>query len=219
MTPVATTAAEAFDLYQHAYKTDCLIQNGWHDEGDDGRKLACALGVLGDEVDGADKCPAEVMPEWLAQMVPWFFDAQPFADAKEWGLRFYAELARLKGEVPLSVGYDWWASVVCPIVIEAAEAREIDPTPWRALQALHQRAAGGDIAPEADWQDAVAAVRAWASAWASASASAWASASASAWASAWASASASAWALKVDRAVIVKRMADGMVACLERVAV
>jgi hypothetical protein len=92
MTAIVTSAAEAFDRYHHALEADLLIQAGWHKE-EDGRQLACALGVLGDDVNKPRDCPASVMPRWLAQMVPWFFDRMAFDDAKRWGL----ELDWLRG--------------------------------------------------------------------------------------------------------------------------
>ena len=47
---LATTAAEYADRYLKAFATGGLVQASWHTE-KDGRQLACALGVLGDEVD------------------------------------------------------------------------------------------------------------------------------------------------------------------------
>ena len=62
-------AGEAYERYRFALEHDLLIQKGWHEE-QDGRHLACALGVLGKEVDSAQDCPAQVMPRWLARLVP-----------------------------------------------------------------------------------------------------------------------------------------------------
>ena len=110
---IAQTASEAYIRYQDFLARDALVQSSWHIE-KDGRQLACALGVLGDEITGVAKCPAQVMPRWLAQHVIWFFDGQNFDDAKDWGARFYAELARVNGNVPFSVVHDWQADFVCP---------------------------------------------------------------------------------------------------------
>ena len=74
------TAAQAFELYAEARAADRLTQNAWHRTESDGRQLACGLGVLGPNINGPRDCPASVMPQWLAQMVPWFFDRMAFAD-------------------------------------------------------------------------------------------------------------------------------------------
>jgi hypothetical protein len=112
---IAETAEEAFARYQAALSGDTLIQSNWHDVAADGRQLACALGVLGSKVNGPADCPAQIMPRWLAQMVPNLFDSMEFTAAKAWGRDFYAELARLNGAVPFSVVHDWQANVVGPL--------------------------------------------------------------------------------------------------------
>lgn len=148
---IAATAAEAFERYKGAFDAGLLTQASWHTTADDGRNLACALGVIGDEIGSARDCPAQIMPRWLAQMVPWFFDNQPLDDAKSWGLKFYAELKRLNGVVPFSVVHDWHASVAAPVAIEMAEKRKRDPSPHIALQAVHKRALSGDLAKRDKW--------------------------------------------------------------------
>lgn len=160
---VAATAAEAFDRYSSFYNDGRLIQADWHAE-DDGRQLACALGVIGDEVDSPADCPASIMPRWLARMVPWFFDLQKPDQAFKWGLDFYAELKRLDGKVPFEVLYDWHANVVCPLGIEADEKRGRDPAPHKALQELHRRALGGERAKQAEWYQALRDANAYANA-------------------------------------------------------
>jgi hypothetical protein len=148
---IATTAQEYADRYLAAFESGSLIQASWHTE-KDGRQLACALGVIGDEVDGPSKCPAQIMPRWLAQMVPGFFDRQQQEDAFEWGKRFTAELARIDGKVPFSVIHDWHANTVCQLGIAAAEKRGRDPAPHKALQALHLRALGGEKIAADEWR-------------------------------------------------------------------
>jgi hypothetical protein len=151
MAQVAQTAAEYFDRYESALKTNSLVQGAWNSE-QDGRHVACALGVLGDSVDSSSQCPATVMPRWLAQMVPAFFDRQKQDQAFAWGLEFAAELKRIDGKVPFSVVHDWHANVVCPLGIEAAEKRGRDTAPHLALQALHLRALAGDVPTETEWR-------------------------------------------------------------------
>lgn len=77
---IAKTAAEYADRYLEAFKTGGLAQGTWNSERD-GRHVACALGVIGDTVDAPSKCPGTIMPRWLAQMVPAFFDRQKAEDA------------------------------------------------------------------------------------------------------------------------------------------
>lgn len=88
-TDTAQTAAEYYDRYEAAFNDNALVQGAWNSE-QDGRHVACALGVLGPNVDSAANCPATVMPRWLAQMVPRLFDSQETAEAFAWGLSFAA---------------------------------------------------------------------------------------------------------------------------------
>ncbi|MBB4642339.1 hypothetical protein [Rhizorhapis suberifaciens] len=215
---IATTTAEALARYEAAFNEERLIQQQWHTELD-GRQLACALGVLGDVVDGPAQCPAAIMPRWLAQMVPGFFDRQKFDDAKDWGLRFYKALDRIGGNVPFSVIHDWHANTVCQLGIEASEIRKRDTAPHKALQALHQRALAGEKTGADEWRpvlksaDADANANAYAYADAYAYAYAYADADANANANAYAYADAYAYAY----AYAWKRLADGMVSALDRV--
>ena len=122
----AQTAEQAFDLYRDYLARDALVQSSWHAELD-GRQLACGLGVLGPDINSPGDCPATVMPRWLAQMVPWFFDNQNFDDAKSWGMRFYGELARLNGDVPFVVVHDWHAHFVTPLGLKWRKIRGLSP--------------------------------------------------------------------------------------------
>jgi hypothetical protein len=124
---MAANAREAYDRYEAARARGALIQGGWHSTADDGRQLACALGVIGDRVDSPRECPAQIMPPWLAQMVVWMFDGQRFDDAVTWGSRFYAEIARLDGAIPFSVVHDWQANVVGPLAIEVSMLIRFSP--------------------------------------------------------------------------------------------
>jgi len=148
---LVTTAQEAAERYNAFLASDALIQNGWHDE-QDGRQLACALGVLGEEVEGAKDCPATVMPRWLAQMVPGFFDCQRFEDAKDWGRRFYEQLARLGGDVPFNVVHDWQAHTVGPLAVELAEKRGRDVEPHKALAEMQRKALTGQKFTADEWR-------------------------------------------------------------------
>jgi hypothetical protein len=75
-----------------------LIRKDWGYTDSKGRELACLLAALAPEVglgeDGeATKCPAEVMPLWLAYLTPWIDDA---GGENQWPtvIRRYASLAR-----------------------------------------------------------------------------------------------------------------------------
>jgi hypothetical protein len=233
----AETASDALTLYRDAMEADALIQSGWHETGEDGRELACALGVLGPQVDDAEKCPAAIMPRWLAQMVPWFFDRQDFADAKAWGLKFYAELARIGGAVPFFVVHDWHANVVGPLAIEIAAERNGNIAAHTALADMHAKVLGGAKFSSDEWRpvlkdayadayadanvdastnvdaNAYAYTNAYANAYpyADADAEAYADADAYPYANAYPYADADA------RRSAMKRLATGMVECLSRV--
>ena len=218
---IAATASEAFERYEAALSAGNLVQGAWNTE-KDGRHLACALGVIGDHVGSPRDCPAQIMPRWLAQMVPWFFDRQKAEDAYPWGLAFYAELKRIDGKVPFSVVHDWQASVVTPLAIEVSEKRKRKPETHRTLQALHLRALAGDLAARDEWYAALKP--AYSDAYANADANAYANADANAYANANAFAFAFAFAYAYADAnayanayADANALADGMVECLRRV--
>jgi hypothetical protein len=191
---MATTAAEYADHYLDAFKTGALRQGVWNSE-QDGRHVACALGVIGENVNSASKCPGTIMPRWLAQMVPTFFDRQKQEDAYQWGVGFTEQLKRIDGKVPFSVVHDWHANTVGQLGIDAAEKRGRDTAPHKALQALHLRALAGEIITADEWCPVLKAANA--------------NAYAYAYADAYANANANAW----------KLLADGMTAALSRVEV
>jgi len=220
---LAQTATEYAKRYMAALEADSLTQGLWHTERD-GRQLACALGVIGDEVNEPRDCPAAIMPRWLAQTVPAFFDRQKQDDAFAWGAAFTAELARLDGNVPFSVIHDWHANTVCPLGIEAAEKRGRDVAPHKALQALHLRALGGEKIAVDEWRPILRNANGYAYANADAYADAYADADADAFADAYdyADAYAHTYANTYTYAYICadadawKRLADGMVEALRR---
>ena len=201
------TAQDYATRYKQAFETGALTQGAFHTERD-GRQLACALGVIGPDVESAEDCPAQIMPRWLAQMVPAFFDKQEQDTAFMWGLEFTAELARLNGNVPFSVVHDWHANAVCPLGIEAAEKRGRDPNPHKALRALHLRALAGEKISADEWCPILRTAYANAAAdYANADANAEASAYAKTYVNADANANANDW----------NKLAVGMTECLKRV--
>jgi hypothetical protein len=187
----ATNTKEALYNYETALSNDDLIQLGWHKELD-GRHLACALGILGDEVESPKQCPAQIMPRWLAQMVPAFFDRQGLGDAKIWGLNFYKALDRIGGIVQFSVIHDWHFATVCDLAIDVNKKNRRDVVPHIALKALHKKALHGEKISVDEWRPVLKAT--YADADADAYASAYADADAAAYAAAYADAYAAAYA-------------------------
>lgn len=209
---VVTTAAEYAKVYADAFANNALTQGAWHTERD-GRQLACALGVIGEEIEDPRDCPASIMPRWLAQMVPAFFDRQKAEYAFEWGKSFTAELARIDGKVPFSVIHDWHANTVCQMVIDAAEKCGRDPVLHKALRVLHLRAFAGEKIGADEWKPVLRNTYPYpcADAGTDAHAYAYADADAHAYADAYACADACADAWKC--------LADGMTAALSRVKI
>ena len=212
----AQTAAEAFERFHAAREARLLIQRAWHKTASDGRQLACALGVLGPDVEGPAACPAAVMPRWLAQMVPTFFDGMDFDAAVAWGERFYAELARLDGKVPFSVIHDWQANVVCPLGVEWRELCKVSTDAVLRVKALHQRAMTGDRARRAEWREALHPM--YRELYPYAYANAYAYADAYADADGYGYAYAYAYAQKTRCQEAMARLANGMVECLARLS-
>jgi hypothetical protein len=232
---IAQTASEAFARYKAAYDADLLIQSQWHDEVD-GRQLVCALGALGDGVNSTKDCPTQIMPRWLAQMVPWFFDNQNPEDAKSWGLKFYTELQRLNGVVPFSAIHDWHATAVGPLAVEVATKRDRDVAAHRALMAMHAETLGGKKFTAEEWKpvldaalyDTYANTDAYAYADTYTYAYTYANADAYAYAHAYGYAHANVYAYAHADAHVnvnvnvnvkqksIKRLADGMIECLAR---
>jgi len=237
---VAQTGAEVLDRYRSALDDGRLIQFLWHCTDDDGRDLACALGVIGAQVGSPKDCPAQIMPRWLAKMVPWLFDNQSKDEAFAWGLRFYEQIARLSGNIPFSVIHDWQANVVGPLAIDLATKRKRDVEAHRKLQTMQQEALAGNKFSADEWRPVLKAAfkdaYAYADAYANADADAYADANANAYADAdaytyayadayadYAYADAYAYADYADayahaHAHAIKRLADGIIDCLARVS-
>ena len=51
-----------------------LIQGEWSRIASGGRRLGCALHALGDDVNSATDCPADIAPEWAARLILPMFD-------------------------------------------------------------------------------------------------------------------------------------------------
>jgi hypothetical protein len=70
-----------------------LVQGTWHRE-QDGRDLACILGAISPHINDTSKCPASVMPKWLAVLTAPMFDGQATDVALAWAGRFGAQMAQ-----------------------------------------------------------------------------------------------------------------------------
>jgi hypothetical protein len=70
-----------------------LVQGTWHRKRD-GRELACMLGAIAPGIDDFRKCPASVMPKWLARLVVPLFDYQTEDAAMTWAARFGTQMAQ-----------------------------------------------------------------------------------------------------------------------------
>ncbi|MFZ4687882.1 MAG: hypothetical protein ACOYLS_01460 [Polymorphobacter sp.] len=233
------TAHEARTRYDAAMAEGRLVVGKWQSQADDGRHLACALGIIDPSITDPKDCPASVMPRWLAKLTVYFFDGQRADSRLEWGAAFYAELDRLGGKVPFTVINDWHANVLAASWIARAMANGNPNAAAKhtAYQALHLRALAGDNPSQPEWRavtrdayadayadaDADAYAYADADADADADAYAYAYADADAYADASADASASAdayadaYAYAYAYAESVKRQAFGMIDCLRRV--
>jgi hypothetical protein len=57
-----------------------IIQGDWRRKNGGGRELVCALAAFGPDINSASDCPAELMPQWLAELVPVLDDGIAAAD-------------------------------------------------------------------------------------------------------------------------------------------
>lgn len=149
-----SSATEYANAIRIAFENDALIQCHWRVE-QSGRQLTCALGIIGDDVDSHKKCPAQIMPRWLARMVQIFFDCQDEEDAFDWVVRFSSAIARIDGKVPFNVVHDWRANTMCQLAIRVAEKLGHDPAPHVVLQDFHHRTSCGEKITIDDWVPAL----------------------------------------------------------------
>lgn len=54
-----------------------LLQQFWRKQDADDRECACLLGAFGPDINDPANCPAELMPEWLARLLPLVNDGLP----------------------------------------------------------------------------------------------------------------------------------------------
>lgn len=68
---MSLTITDRIALAQKAHAEGRIIQHDWNRTDERGRHLVCALAAFGDgDIDSASKCPAELMPSWVAHLVP-----------------------------------------------------------------------------------------------------------------------------------------------------
>ena len=65
------TRADRIALARKYHAAGAIIQGAWQRE-NNGRDLVCALAAFGEpgEINGTSDCPADLMPQWLAELVP-----------------------------------------------------------------------------------------------------------------------------------------------------
>jgi hypothetical protein len=64
------TREERITLARRYHADGAITQKTWRKQGKNGRELVCALAAFGPEINSADSCPADLMPQWLAELVP-----------------------------------------------------------------------------------------------------------------------------------------------------
>lgn len=64
LTPLAR-----IELAEQAHAEGRIIQGSWR-KNVGGRELVCALAAFGPDINSASNCPADLMPRWLAELVP-----------------------------------------------------------------------------------------------------------------------------------------------------
>ena len=157
----ALTVAERIEQAELAHVEGRIIQHSWRRS--NGKEYVCALAAFGPDINGAEDCPAELMPQWMAQLVP-FIDDSIAAEDVPW---FMGELlARAKRWAILDDAA--WERIHTGFMIRSMqlaieEAGKVQPDPkpeyWQqVVDALNQveRALRG----EGDLKQAEAAARA-----------------------------------------------------------
>jgi hypothetical protein len=170
---------ERFDRLDEFIAQDRLVRNRWGD----GQERACLLLAISPEV-GAEgfvsRCPAYLIPSWLANMTPSLDDNGTEA-AWPAMVRRYSHVVR-RGAATLDDA-GWRRVLARTMLAVLAEAAPRDPSVSSArAAALWTRVLTGEEPREEEWTAARAAAgeEGEAAAWASASAAAWAAAAAAA---------------------------------------
>ena len=141
-----------------------VIRGKWTDIDKEGRETACLLAALSPEVANSQdpsKCPANLMPEWMAHLTPFIDDS---GSIEKWPhvIRRYADLASrwhvLSSEAWARAGY----RVRRVSLIEAmghTKDEKVLAVCSNVLKLL-DRAMAGDFPAEQEWKAAEAAAEA-----------------------------------------------------------
>jgi hypothetical protein len=142
-----------------------IVRNKWEGHDDEGRETACLIAAIAPGMR-PNKCPADLMPRWLAELTPGFDDKGSLAVWPAMVQRYAAAANRwhvldevawrrcllktLRASLEIALPHD--TSSACSNVI-----------------ALIDREIGGDIPTKNEWEEKAAAAEAWAeAAWAAA---------------------------------------------------
>ncbi len=169
---------ERFNRLDEFIAEDRLVRKMWGD----GQARACLLLAIAPEVgvNGAvDRCPADVIPPWLAELTP-CLDDNGTKDAWPTMIRRYSIVVRRGAETLDDAG--WRRVLARTMIVVLAGAAPHDPSgSCQRVSTLWLRVLAGDEPLKEEW--AVAAV---AEEWAAAGAAAWAARRAAAAEAAWA---------------------------------
>lgn len=135
-----------------------LVRREWGD----GRETACLLSAIHppcSQTKDAAMCPATLMPEWLAELTPWFNDA-PSADEWHGLVERYADLAsrwwRVTDAAWTRLDYTCRRIAVAEARTHAIDNAEVLAVIDCVLDLL-DRAIAGDMPTVAEWSEVRAA--------------------------------------------------------------
>uniref|UniRef100_UPI002620A265 hypothetical protein n=1 Tax=Novosphingobium sp. TaxID=1874826 RepID=UPI002620A265 len=64
------TITDRINLARKYHADGAIIQGKWRMNAASGRELVCALAAFGPDINASGDCPADLMPLWLAALVP-----------------------------------------------------------------------------------------------------------------------------------------------------
>jgi len=211
---------EAFDRLDTTIAEGRLARGEWIGTDAQGRETACLIAALWPEAgedEDAGACPADLLPPWLAHLVPWMDDA-PSDEAWPTLMRRTAatlrQLHRLDSTALRRVEYRHRATCVREAAQHTADASVL--TVCDMVATLCDRVVDGDEPDDDEWSAAEAAAWAESSAAEAASAAA-AAASAATWAAeaaSWSAAESSASWSAAEAAWAATEAADRIVGAL-----
>mgnify|MGYP000922471772 CR=1 FL=1 len=152
------TLEQRFDLSASYVADGRLMQRGWH-RNDDGRELACMLGSFGQDINSPGACPADLMPPWMAHLIPRLFDGLSPTETLPFARRFGPALRGMVGATDAQ-----WRRVMLKF-LRAALGIALPHDRHgvvRPVIDLIDRELRGDVPSEAEWLTAAReARRAW----------------------------------------------------------